>query len=168
MATMLSSVARRCASTIARFSPTPKYSGATAHNGVIYMTGQVPAPSALADARTQTKSVLANIDAVLAQAGSSKHHLISATCLFTHLDTDFAVMNEEWLKWLPAGGASAPARTTIGGVALANKAWRVEIQVVAAQAAAPKPKRAGKPLSAEHLAKMKAGREAKKAGAAKV
>ena len=165
---MLSPVARRCASaspfarlasTIARFSPTPKYSAAMAHNGVVYMTGQVPAPSALADARTQTKSVLANIDALLASAGSSREHILSATLLLTHLESDFATVNEEWLAWL--GGAAAPARTTIGGVALADKAWRVEIAVIAAQGA--KPKRAGRPLSAEQLAKMKAGREAAKA-----
>ena len=153
--------ARAPLSTLARFSPTPKYSGAVAHAGTVYLTGQVPSDDCLADARTQTVSVLKNIDALLAAAGSSKADLISATCLLTHLEADFPVMNEEWLKWLD--GAPAPARTTIGGVALANKNWRVEIAVIAAQ---PKPKGTGRKLTPEQLAKMKAGRDAARAAKA--
>lgn len=147
---------RTFSSAVKRFDVTPKYSGATVYNKTVYLTGQVPADDCLApDARVQTRSVLKKIDALLAQAGSSKAALLSATCLLTHFDEDFALMNDEWTKWLPA--ESAPTRTTIGGVALANSAWRVEITIVAAQ---EKAKRAGKPLSAEHLAKLRAGRAA--------
>lgn len=145
-------------SAVRRIDVTPKYSGATVFNKTVYLTGQVPADDCLApDPSVQTKSVLKKIDALLAQAGSSKAALLSATCLLTHFDEDFDAMNAVWTKWLPAG--SAPTRTTIGGVALANKSWRVEITIVAAQEK-EKVKRAGKPLTPEHLAKLRAGREA--------
>jgi enamine deaminase RidA (YjgF/YER057c/UK114 family) len=102
------------------------------HNGVVYLTGQVPDDGALANARTQVKSVLANIDALLARAGSDKSRVLSATLLLTHIDADFAAVNDEWVRWLPAG--CAPARTTLAGVRLADARWRVEIVVVAAVA----------------------------------
>jgi enamine deaminase RidA (YjgF/YER057c/UK114 family) len=139
---------------IRRIDVNLKYSGAVAHNGTVYLTGQVPGDDCLTDARVQTKSVLKKIDALLAEAGSSKAALLSATCLLTHLDDDFAALNDEWVKWLPKD--CAPTRTTIGGVALANKQWRVEIQVTAALT---KAKREGKPLSPERLAKLREGRE---------
>ena len=45
---------------------------------------------------------------------------------------DFAAMNAEWDAWVPAG--HAPARAT-GESALATPDYRVEIIIIAAQAA---------------------------------
>jgi enamine deaminase RidA (YjgF/YER057c/UK114 family) len=111
-------------------SPTNRFSGATVYGGVVYLTGQVPAEGHMTDARSQTLSVLAGIDDLLAKAGTDKSRLLKATCLLTHIEEDFAAMNDEWVKWLPKG--AAPARTTLAGVRLADKRWRVEIEVVAA------------------------------------
>jgi enamine deaminase RidA (YjgF/YER057c/UK114 family) len=111
-------------------SPTNRFSGATVHNGVVYLTGQVPVEGMMDNATTQTRSVLANIDSLLAKAGTDKSRIVKATCLLTHIDEDFAAMNAEWVRWLPEG--AAPARTTIAGVELADVRWRVEIEIIAA------------------------------------
>ena len=97
--------------------------------GVAYLAGQVAADDALLDCVTQTASVLAQVDALLARCGSDKSRLLSATVYLTSLD-HYAAMNAVWAAWLPAG--CAPARATVGGVALANPSWVVEIVVCAA------------------------------------
>lgn len=111
-------------------SPTNRFSGATVLNGVVYLTGQVPVEGMMDNATTQTRSVLANIDNLLAKAGTDKSRIVKATCLLTNIDEDFAAMNAEWVRWLPEG--AAPARTTIAGVQLADPRWRVEIEIIAA------------------------------------
>ncbi len=49
------------------------------HNGTVYLAGQVPTDTT-ADMRGQTEQVLARIDQLLVQAGTSKEHLISPKC----------------------------------------------------------------------------------------
>ena len=61
------------------------------HNGTVYLDGQVPS-DATADMRGQTEQVLARIDELLAQAGSSKEHLISAQVWVTDM-AEFDQMN---------------------------------------------------------------------------
>jgi len=97
--------------------------------GTVHLAGQVATDDALVDCATQTRSVLAQVDALLARAGTNKSQLLSATVYLTSLD-HFAAMNEVWAKWLPAG--CAPARATVGNVTLANPRWLVEIVIVAA------------------------------------
>lgn len=116
-------------STITRLDTTPKYSEAVVHAGTVYLAGQVPTDDALGDASTQTRSILDQIDSLLARAGSDKSRLLSATIYLTSFD-HFDAMNALWIAWLPAG--AAPARATIGNVALARKEWLLEISVVAA------------------------------------
>lgn len=116
---------------IQRFDTTPKYSEMVVHNGTIYLAGQVPAPDAESgDARAQTASCLASIDALLTRAGSDKTKILSAQVYITSME-HFAGMNEAWIEWMPLG--HAPARATVANIALANSAWKVEIVVVAAQ-----------------------------------
>ena len=115
-------------SSILRLDTTPKYSEAVVHNGVIYLAGQVPADTS-GDAKAQTQSILAGIDALLARAGSDKTRILSATVYLQSFDS-FAGMNEAWVEWVPAG--HAPARATVGNVTLAKKEWLLEIQVTAA------------------------------------
>ena len=118
-------------SAIARLDTSARYSEAVIHNGTIYLAGQVPADDALGSALSQTRSVLAQIDALLARAGSDKSRLLSATVYLTSLE-HYAAMNEAWAAWVPAG--AAPARATVGNVALARPEWLVEISVIAAVA----------------------------------
>lgn len=81
-----------------------------------------------ADLAGQTQSVLAQIDRLLAEAGSDKTRIVSATIYLPSMG-DFAAMNAEWERWVPAG--QTPARATVEAK-LANPDLKVEIQVVAA------------------------------------
>ncbi len=91
--------------------------------------GQVPEASAGSDPQAQTASCLAQIDALLARAGSSKSRILSATVYLTDMSS-YAGMNAAWEAWMPAG--CGPARATVGAVTLAKPEWLVEIQIVAA------------------------------------
>ena len=93
------------------------------HNGTVYLAGQVP-PDATADMRGQTEQVLARIDQLLAQAGTSKEHLISAQIWVTSM-AEFDQMNAAWDAWVVPGRAALEAQ-------LAKPEWKVEIMVVAA------------------------------------
>ena len=48
----------------------------------------------------QTRQCLSNITAILAAAGSSSPAVVSATVILV-AESDFAGMNEEWVKWFP-------------------------------------------------------------------
>jgi enamine deaminase RidA (YjgF/YER057c/UK114 family) len=98
---------------------------------VAWLAGQVAAdPSA--DITAQTRSVLAQIDALLAEIGSDKKQILSATIYLPDIK-DFASMNAVWDAWVPQG--HTPARATVEAK-LASPAYKIEIQVVAAAPAA--------------------------------
>lgn len=105
----------------------PRMSEAVVFNGMIWLAGQVGAPGQSVGA--QTAAILANIDALLAQAGSDKTRILSAQIWLADMD-DFAQMNAVWDAWVPAG--HCPARAT-GEARLAAPEYRVEIIVTAAQ-----------------------------------
>jgi enamine deaminase RidA (YjgF/YER057c/UK114 family) len=113
--------------TIQRFHVGKRLSDMVVHNGTIYLAGQVPSTPG-ADIQQQTREVLAAIDALLAEAGSDRTRLISATIFLADM-RDFAGMNEVWDGWVPAG--NCPARATVEA-RLASTAWKVEIQAIAA------------------------------------
>lgn len=101
---------------------------AVVHGDTIYLAGQIP-EDATADAKAQTASVLAQIDALLAEAGSDKRHILSALVVLADI-RDAPAMNEAWDAW--ADPAHPPARATIEGK-LVNPGWKVEIIVTAAR-----------------------------------
>lgn len=74
--------------------------------------------------------MLAKIDNLLAEAGSDKDHLLSATIYLKNITEDFAAMNEVWSAWLSPG--QAPSRTTVQAE-LARPQVLVEITVIAAR-----------------------------------
>ena len=98
---------------------------------LVWLAGQV-AEDATADLPTQARSVLAQIDRLLAEVGSDKRQIISATIYLPDIN-DFAAMNVVWDAWVPQG--HTPARATVEAK-LASPAYRIEIQVVAAMPAA--------------------------------
>ena len=62
----------------------------------------------------QTRQCLANIAAILDEAGSAMDEIVSATVVLADED-DFAGINEAWLEWFPSNpparqGAKLPAR----------------------------------------------------------
>jgi len=107
-----------------------RYSEATIFNGIVYLTGIVSEGEA-ADIRSQTADVLAQIDAMLAEAGSDKHRILHAQIFLADVK-DAAGMNEVWEKWVSPD--SPPSRATVQA-ALVDPHWRIEVVVTAAQAA---------------------------------
>ena len=112
---------------IKRLAEEERLSGAVVHGGLVWLAGQV-ADDATLDAEGQTADVLAQIDALLAQAGTGKRHLLSATVVLADI-RDAPAMNRAWDRWLDP--AAKPARMTIQAP-LVDPAWRVEITGVAA------------------------------------
>jgi enamine deaminase RidA (YjgF/YER057c/UK114 family) len=96
---------------------------------LVYLAGQV-AEDRDADITGQTRSVLDQVDRLLAEAGSDKRHILSATIYLADMK-DYAAMNAVWDAWVPQG--DTPARATVEA-RLAHPGYRVEIQVVAAAA----------------------------------
>lgn len=112
---------------IERFDTGPRLSEMVVHQGIAYLAGQVP-DSEDADITTQTREVLASIDALLARVGSDRTRILRAEIFLADL-ADFAGMNAVWDAWVPDG--HAPARATVQAK-LARPGWRVEIVVTAA------------------------------------
>ena len=79
------------------------------------------------DAEGQTADILKQIDALLAEAGTDKRALLSATVILADI-RDAPAMNRAWDRWLDR--AQKPARMTIEA-ALVDPAWKVEITGVA-------------------------------------
>ncbi len=97
-------------------------SRAVVANGICHLGGQV-AEDMGADIRVQTRQTLAKIDDLLAQAGTDKSKLISATIWLSSMD-DYAGMNEVWDSWIDQN--NPPARAC-GEVRLADDRYRIEI-----------------------------------------
>ena len=112
---------------IRRIAEEPRLSGAVVHAGTVYLAGQVADDPTL-DAEGQTADILRQIDALLAEAGTSKAHLLTTQIFLADL-ADFPAMNRAWDAWLDP--RHKPARATVEA-RLANPAWRVEITGIAA------------------------------------
>jgi len=113
--------------TIQRHHVAHRLSEMVVHHGTIYLAGQVAADMTK-DIIGQTEEVLASIDRLLGVAGSDKSKILSAQIFLPDMG-DFAAMNSVWERWVVPG--HTPARATIQA-ALANKAYRIEVLVVAA------------------------------------
>jgi enamine deaminase RidA (YjgF/YER057c/UK114 family) len=112
---------------IQRYHVGKRLANMVVHAGTIYLAGQVP-DDLSADITTQTRQVLAQIDRLLAEAGSDKNRILSATIYLPDMN-DFAAMNAVWEAWVPAG--QPPARATVEAK-LAASGYKIEIQVIAA------------------------------------
>lgn len=112
---------------IRRLAEEGRLSGAVVHGGLVWLAGQVP-DDVSGDAEAQTADVLRQIDALLAEAGTSKARLISVQIVLADI-ADAPAMNRAWDAWLDP--SAKPARMTIQAP-LVDPAWRVEITGVAA------------------------------------
>jgi len=100
-------------------SPPPTYSQAVKAAGLIFVSGTAPQNPLTGTIigttiQEQTRQCLANVVAILEEAGSSLDKIVSATVVLADED-DFAGMNEEWLRWFPSNpparqGAKLPVR----------------------------------------------------------
>jgi enamine deaminase RidA (YjgF/YER057c/UK114 family) len=112
---------------IVRIDQNGRRSRALIYNGLLYISGQVPDDRS-GDVADQTRQVLAKIDGLLAEAGTSRARLISAQIWLSTMD-DFAAMNAVWDAWVVPG--ETPTRCC-GRVELNDPRCRVEIVAVAA------------------------------------
>ncbi|MCT7654338.1 RidA family protein [Oceanimonas sp. NS1] len=97
------------------------------HNNTVYLCGQV-AEDRSQGISEQTRTMLAKVDTLLAEVGSDRQHLLSATIYIKDMSL-FADMNRVWDAWVPAG--HAPARACVEA-AMASPELLVEISVIAA------------------------------------
>jgi 2-iminobutanoate/2-iminopropanoate deaminase len=108
---------------IIRTTDAPKapstFSQAVKVAGLVFVSGTAPLDPATgamtgSTIQEQTAQCLKNISAILAAAGSSLSKVVSATVILLE-ESDFAGMNEEWVKWFPTDpparqGAKLPVR----------------------------------------------------------
>jgi enamine deaminase RidA (YjgF/YER057c/UK114 family) len=144
--------------TLKRINPGKRMSAAVIHNNMAYLAGFVAEEAKGKSVREQTADILAQIDATLKQAGTSKSNIVKANIWLTDMGT-FAQMNEAWDAWVPQG--ATPARATVES-RLAAPGYDVEIMVEAAiLKKTAKAKAAARP--AKKAAKKVAKKPAKKA-----
>lgn len=116
-------------------APTPvaPFSHATACNGWLFVTGQMPTDPADDAAplpegiEKQTRRVLENLQLVLAGAGRTLEHVVFVRVYLTHFERDYAAMNSVYKSYFAEG--KLPARTCIGVTGLARGAL-VEIDLL--------------------------------------
>lgn len=92
-------------------APPTSYSQAIMASGLIFVSGIGPFDVKTGAIRgetiqEQTHQCLTNISAILKAAGSSLEKVASATFILRD-ESDFAGLNEEWVKWFPV---NPPAR----------------------------------------------------------
>lgn len=115
--------------TIERLQTGARMSRIVKHNGTVYLCGQVCA-DATKNMTEQTQTMLDKVDVLLAEAGSSRKHMLSATVYVRDMK-DFAEMNAVWDAWVPEG--YAPARACVEA-RMARPELLVEVSVIAALA----------------------------------
>jgi len=109
----------------------PSYSQAVKAGGLVFVAGQGPFDPATGEVvgqtiQDQTQQCLRNVSAILAAAGSSLDKVVSATFILAE-ESDFAGMNEEWVKWFPT---DPPARQG-ARLPIRPKGMKISIAVIA-------------------------------------
>jgi 2-iminobutanoate/2-iminopropanoate deaminase len=107
------------------------YSQAIVHNGMAYLSGQIPLDPQTGqvvegDISAQTARVLENLTALLAACGSGLDRVVKTTVYIKDMG-EFAKMNEVYGKYF---AENPPARSTIEAARL-PKDVRVEIDAIA-------------------------------------
>ncbi|MDG3575916.1 RidA family protein [Rhizobium sp. YJ-22] len=110
---------------IKRIEPGPRMSGAVVHGNTVYLSGQVGQGATVTE---QSKSALAEVDRLLAAAGTDKSKILQTLIYLSDMST-FGEMNAVWESWVDP--ANTPARAT-SQAALATPDYKVEFTVVAA------------------------------------
>ena len=117
--------------------PVAPFSHATAADGWLFVTGQMPTDPAddtaplPAGIEAQTRRVIDNLKLVLAGIGSGLDRVVFARVYLTHFERDYAAMNAVYQSYFMPG--RLPARTCIGVTGLARGAL-VEIDLLARRA----------------------------------
>lgn len=115
-------------SAIERINPGPRMSQAVIHGDTIYTAGLV-ADDTEADVAGQTQQILAKLERLLAQAGSDKSKLVSATIWLADI-ASYDAINHVWDAWIAPG--EPPARACVQSP-LAGAEYLIEIAAIAAR-----------------------------------
>ncbi|HNW90989.1 MAG TPA: RidA family protein [Bacteroidales bacterium] len=107
------------------------YSQAVLNNGMLFVSGQLPVDPvtgimAQDDIEANTKQVMANISAILKEAGLDFTHVLKTTIFLADMN-DFGKVNEIYGSYFTS---EPPARETVQ-VARLPKDARIEISVIA-------------------------------------
>jgi len=107
------------------------YSQAVIHNGIAYLSGQIPLDPATnqlieGDIAAQTERVIQNLKAVLEACGGSLESVLKTTVFLKEM-TDFPKMNEVYGRFF---SSKPPARSTVQAARLPRDV-SVEIDVIA-------------------------------------
>lgn len=107
------------------------YSQAVVHNGIAYLSGQIPLDPATGqlvegDIAVQTERVLQNLKAVLEASGASMASVLKTTVFLKDM-ADFPKMNEVYSRYF---SAQPPARSTVQAAKLPRDV-SVEIDAIA-------------------------------------
>ena len=114
---------------IERHDVAARMSKVVVHGDTVYLAGIVADAAKGKSVTEQTRDILAQIDGLLAKAGTDKSRLLSTNIWLTDMAT-FAEMNAVWDGWVSPG--NTPARATVEAK-LAAPEYKVEIMVVAAK-----------------------------------
>lgn len=112
---------------LTRYESNARYSKAVISNGFVFLAG-LTAQDLSGDIEAQTASVLQQIDAYLAKAGSSKDKMVSVNIWLTSM-SHAPGMNKVWEAWVTPG--MVPARATVESK-LGTPDTLIEIMVQAA------------------------------------
>jgi enamine deaminase RidA (YjgF/YER057c/UK114 family) len=107
--------------------PADRYPAAIVHNGTVYLSGLV-ARDFGGGLYEQARDILAQLDKILAAAGSGRTHIISTTVFLRDIE-EFEEHHRAWTEWWEGGWK--PTRTGVQAK-LFHPDCRVEIQVIAA------------------------------------
>ena len=114
-------------------APEPKghYSPAVVHNGLIFVSGQLPRNAATSEVETgaietQTELALRNVEAILLAAGSDLNHVLQMTIYVSEMEL-WDKVNETYARVL---GEHKPARAIVPVKDL-HFGTKIEIQAIA-------------------------------------
>jgi 2-iminobutanoate/2-iminopropanoate deaminase len=111
--------------------PIGPYSQAIEYDGTLYCSGQIPVNPATGEipetVEDQAHQVLANLRAVIEEAGGELEDIVKTTIFLTDLNT-FSIVNSIYAEYFDE--ATAPARSTVQVAALPKGAL-IEIDAVA-------------------------------------
>ena len=107
------------------------YSQAVKAAGLVFVAGQGPFDPRTGEVcgetiQQQTQQCLRNVASILEAAGTSLAKVVSATFILAE-ESDFAGMNEEWIKWFPS---DPPARQG-AKLPIHPKGMKISIAVIA-------------------------------------
>jgi 2-iminobutanoate/2-iminopropanoate deaminase len=113
-------------------APGGHYSQAIVHNGLIYISGQLPinprtGEKVLGPIEEQTRQVLENISAILKAAGSDMGHVLKMTVYVSDINL-WSAVNEVYMSVM---GEARPARAVVPTGEL-HYGFLIEIEAIAA------------------------------------